>query len=75
MNTVVNFNEIQTNFNLIKSKIKSGDEVILEENGKQLAKIIPLNKKRILGREKGKIIISDDFDDELPEEVIKDFYK
>jgi hypothetical protein len=31
--------------------------------------------KRILGKEKGKIWISDDFTDPLPQEILAEFYK
>ncbi len=55
---------------------KSGDEIVLEENGKPFAKITPLevSKETIvkqcvlgLGKDKG-YFMSDDFDDELPDE-------
>ena len=54
---------------------KSGDEIILEENGKPFAKITPIAeteiiapKQRILGLGEGKVWMSDDFDEELPDE-------
>ncbi len=75
MNTVVHLDEIQKKYDFILSKINSGDEIILEDSGKQLAKIVPIKKKRILGKEKGRIFISKDFDDELPEDILKEFYK
>lgn len=53
---------------------KNGDEIVLEENGKPIAKITPIDevkesgsKPRILGLGKG-YFMSDDFDDELPDE-------
>ena len=54
---------------------KSGDEIVLEENGKPIAKITPIieaeqpaPKPRVFGLGKGKTWMSDDFDDELPDE-------
>jgi antitoxin (DNA-binding transcriptional repressor) of toxin-antitoxin stability system len=54
---------------------KGGDEIILEENGKPIAKITPIveiketePKQRFFGLGKGKTWMSDDFDDELPDE-------
>ena len=52
---------------------KNGDEIVLEENGEPLAKVIPIEKpqqqkKRIAGLGKGTTWMSDDFDDELPDE-------
>ncbi|MDQ3181736.1 MAG: toxin-antitoxin (TA) system antitoxin [Acidobacteriota bacterium] len=54
---------------------KSGDEIVLEENGKPIAKITPIMeaeqsapKPRVFGLGKGKTWMSNDFDDELPDE-------
>ncbi len=55
---------------------KSGDEIVLEENGKPFAKIMPIAeveqtkpKLRVFGLGKDKdFFMSDDFDDELPDE-------
>ncbi len=54
---------------------KSGDEIVLEENGKPIAKITPIveaeqpaPKPRVFGLGKGKTWMSNDFDDELPDE-------
>lgn len=54
---------------------KNGDEIVLEENGKPIAKVTPIEqteqvqpKPRIFGLGKGKSWMSDDFDDELPDE-------
>ena len=60
---------------VIKSA-KNGEEIVLEENGKPIAKITPIEeaeqtepKQRILGLGKGKgYFMSEDFDDELPDE-------
>ena len=54
---------------------KDGDEVVIEENGEPIAKITPIAeakgtkpKQRIFGLGKGKTWMSEDFDDELPDE-------
>ncbi len=55
---------------------KNVDEVVLEENGKPIAKITPIDetkqnepKQRVLGLGSGKgYFMSEDFDDELPDE-------
>lgn len=71
MTETLNINEISTEI-IIKSA-KNGDEIILEENGKQIAKITPIEKpkeikKRTAGLGKGTMWMSDDFDEELPDE-------
>ncbi len=52
---------------------RNGDEVVIEENGEPLAKILPIikpqeQKRRIGGLGKGAMWMSEDFDDELPDE-------
>ncbi|MCD9186087.1 MAG: hypothetical protein LUM44_06620 [Pyrinomonadaceae bacterium] len=54
---------------------KNGDEIVLEENGKPIAKITPIieiaeekPKQRIAGLGKGTMWMSEDFDEELPDE-------
>lgn len=75
MTKTLSVNEISSEI-VIKSA-KNGDEIVLEENGKPIAKIIPIveieiekttPKKRIAGLGKGTTWMSDDFDDELPDE-------
>lgn len=51
---------------------KNGDEVVIEENGEPLAKVTPIEKpkeqkQRVFGLGKG-YWMSEDFDDELPDE-------
>ena len=53
---------------------KDGDEIIIEDNGRELAKVIPVRpqppikqRKFGLGRSDG-YFMSDDFNDELPDE-------
>ena len=73
----VNKLDAQKNLNELLSQVKLGEEVIIEENGKQVAKIVSLKKrrsKRILGQEKGKIFINKDFDKALPKDILDSFY-
>ncbi len=57
----------------ITALTKNGDEVLIEENGEPIAKLTPLGKpknikQRIAGLGKGTMWMSEDFDDELPDE-------
>ncbi len=53
---------------------KDGDEIIIEDNGHELAKVIPVRtqphvKQRKFGRGRSEgFFMSDNFDDELPDE-------
>ncbi len=73
MTKTLNVNEIT--IQTVITSAKSGDEIVLEENGKPIAKITPIIeteqpqlKKRVFGLGKGKSRTSDDFYDELPDE-------
>lgn len=73
MTKTLSVNDISIDI-VIKSA-KKGEEIVLEENGKPIAKITPIEeaeqtepKQRVFGLGKGKTWTSDDFDDELPDE-------
>ncbi len=72
MTKIVSINEnisIQT----VIALTRNGDEVVIEENGEPLAKVLPIEKpkeqkQRTAGLGKGTMWMSDDFDDDLPVE-------
>ena len=74
MTKIVSISEAQTQLpGLLALARVSGDEIIIEENGEPLAKLTPIEKPatqkpRIAGLGKGTMKMSDDFDDELPDE-------
>jgi antitoxin (DNA-binding transcriptional repressor) of toxin-antitoxin stability system len=57
-------------------QIRQGEEIVILENGHELARVIP-NKQpkasRIPGIDEGKIIFAPDFEDPLPEDILKAF--
>lgn len=56
----------------IKAKLEAGDELVLDSGGWPLAKVTPLRhpqRERIFGAWKGKVWVSDDFDE--PDEEIE----
>lgn len=64
----LNISDIKLQFPDFISRVESGEEIILEKSGKAIARVVPINKKRKrrkLGREKGKIWMSEDFTDPL----------
>jgi len=72
MTKTVSINEVS--IQTIIALTRNGDEVVIEENGEPLAKVLPIEKpkeqkQRVLGLGKGEgYFMSDDFDDELPDE-------
>jgi antitoxin (DNA-binding transcriptional repressor) of toxin-antitoxin stability system len=71
MTKTLSINEVS--LQTIIALTRNGDEIVLEENGEPLAKITPIEKPkeqkpRIFGLGAGKTWMSDDFDEELPDE-------
>lgn len=71
MTKTVSLNEVS--IQPVIALTRNGDEVIVEANGEPVAKVTKIEKSkeqktRILGLGKGTIWMSDDFDDELPDE-------
>ena len=59
----LNIDKAKEQFCELVDTIEAGEEIILEKSGEPFAKIIPIQKrgKRVLGKERGKIWMSEDF--------------
>lgn len=67
----VSLHDMQSQLSEILSLVSEGNTVIISDNEKPFAKIIPIVKqkrKRIAGLNKGKIRVREDFDAPLPDE-------
>lgn len=74
---VVNIHEAKTNLSKLIEKISSGEEIIIAKAGKPVAKLSSYKEKlkpRKSGLWKGKVWMSEDFNDE-DEEINKLFYE
>ena len=74
MTKTLSLNEVQNLLPGLLALAKDGDEIIIEENGHELAKVTPAKgpkgvKQRKFGRGRPEgYFMSDDFNDELPDE-------
>lgn len=73
MTRTINIDEIKNSIQAVIALTRNGDEIIVEENGEPIVKVTPIEKpevkQRIAGLGGGKgYFMSDDFDDELPDE-------
>ncbi len=62
----VSITEAKRQFSGLLAKVAEGEEVVITRRGVVIAKIVAVvkpPKKRVLGQERGKVVISDDFDD------------
>ncbi|TSC65859.1 MAG: prevent-host-death family protein [Microgenomates group bacterium Gr01-1014_80] len=74
---IANVHQAKTNLSKLLEEVSKGKEVIIAKAGKPVAKIVEYknkSKQRKFGALKGKIWISDDFNDEDPE-INKLFYE
>ncbi len=73
---IVNIHQAKTNFSKLIDAVMHGEEIIIAKAGKPAAKLVPITvqkPKRKPGALKGKIKISKDFNDPLPDEIINAF--
>lgn len=60
----VNIHEAKTHLSRLLAKVKEGEEVVIARNGEPVAKIVPIErtgKKRVLGKDDGRVWMADDF--------------
>ena len=72
-----NIHYTKTHFSELLQEVAHGGEIVIAKAGVPIAKLIPFTlpkKKREGGQWKGKVHISDDFDD-LPSEFMAHFLK
>ncbi|HCL55560.1 MAG TPA: type II toxin-antitoxin system prevent-host-death family antitoxin [Spirochaetia bacterium] len=78
MALIISMDKANHDFLKIIEKVRNGEEVILEDNGNPIINIFPYRKKknkRVANLAKDKIWISEDFDQPLSDDIIKDFYQ
>jgi prevent-host-death family protein len=72
----VNVHEAKTHLSKLLAEVEKGHEIIVARDGMPVAKIVPFKQKKnrmTFGDFKGKIWIADDFDDPLPDELLKEW--
>jgi len=72
----VNIHEAKTGLSKLVERAEAGEEVIIARAGKPVAKLVPLSRprgRRPLGLLDGKFRIPDDFNEPLPESVLRAF--
>jgi len=72
----VNVHEAKTHFSKLLRRVARGDEILIARAGKPIARLLPVARGRpapILGADRGKFTVPEDFDAPLPEEVVAAF--
>ena len=73
MSRTVSIDEAQETLQDLLAQALAGNEVIITEHGKPVARLVPVpvapaSKKRVAGLNRGTIWTSEDFDQPLPDE-------
>jgi prevent-host-death family protein len=75
--TVVNMHEAKTHLSRLVERVEGGEEIVIGRAGKPVAKLVPYRDAalgpRVPGAWKGRVWIADDFDDDLPTELMEAF--
>ena len=74
----VNIHEAKTNFSKLLTRVSMGEEIIIANRGVAIAKLVPLeqptnDRSLTMGIDRGKVVISEDFDTPV-DEIIAAFY-
>jgi prevent-host-death family protein len=70
----INIHQAKTHLSRLVEEAAEGEEIVIAKAGRPRARLVactPARKRRTLGRLKGKIWISDDFDAPLPDEMLR----
>ena len=76
MGTIVNVHDAKTNLSKLLARVSQGEEIVIAKAGRPVAKLTSVSEKggpRMPGSAKGKISISDDFDEPLDAETLRSF--
>jgi len=71
----VGVHEAKTHLSKLLREVEAGTEVVILRGGKPVARLVPLRTRaaRILGADRGVLVVPDDFDAPLPASVLDDF--
>ncbi len=69
MPTTVNIHEAKTSFSKLVLRVITGERIIIAKAGAPVAELRPITerpKRRVLGIDKGKVFVHDDWDNPIP---------
>lgn len=72
----VNVHEAKTHLSRLLERVEHGEEIVIARAGKPVAKLVPIEPPKSrwsFGRNKGKIWMSEDFDEPLPWHIFPGF--
>ena len=74
--TQVNVHDAKTRLSELLGRVEGGEEITIAKAGRPVARLVPVRDstgERVPGSAKGKVAIRKDFDEPLPEPLLKEF--
>lgn len=73
--TEVGVHEAKTTLSELIRRVATGEEITITSNGEPVARLVPAPRRgpRVFGRDRGLFEVPEDFNDPLPEEVLREF--
>ena len=71
-----NVHQAKTHLSRLLERVAEGEDVVIAKAGVPVARLVPIartDEKRVLGTEKGRLIVAEDFDAPLPKDVLASF--
>jgi prevent-host-death family protein len=72
----VNVHEAKTKLSELLNRVEAGEEITIAKAGRPVARLVPVREKavvRVAGTAKGKVGIGRDFDEPLPDSLLREF--
>lgn len=73
---IINIYEAKTHLSKLIARVMGGEEIVIGKAGKPIARLVPFSGKpvhRKPGSAVGKIEVSPEFEEPLPEQILMDF--
>jgi prevent-host-death family protein len=70
----INVHQAKTHLSKLIERVLLGEEIVIARAGKPVARLVPIGRptgRRLPGNDK--IVVAPDFDDPLPEDLLKEF--
>jgi prevent-host-death family protein len=72
--TVINIHEAKTHLSRLLVRVARGEEIVIARAGKPVARLVRYEEqRRPIGRDAGLFEVPDDFDEPLPDDVLRSF--
>ena len=74
MATQINIHEAKTQLSKLLARVEAGEEIVIAKAGRPIARLVPLRSRppaRQPGTARDQIVISPDFDEPLPDDLLE----